>query len=206
VFWREFEQVSPQIFGALLDIVSSALQHLPTTTLRRKPRMADFALWSCAAAGACGWSAEDFLDAYQGVREAIHELTLEASPVGPLIRDFAQQHNPWEGTASELLTELEKLAQGGVTPGGVTMQAPKAGSDVTKHKSWPKNGRALSNTLRRLAPTLRAVGVDIQFTRDSGTGKRTIVLTTLGTQPRTAPPSSGPASTPPRPGRVQGGI
>src|SRR4029453_2309656 len=137
--------------GALLDIVSTALQHLPTTTLNRKPRMADFALWSCAAAEACGWTAQDFLDAYQGVREAVHDLTLEASPVGPLVRDFAQQHHPWEGTASELLTGMETLAQGGATTQsppagkGVTMQAPKADRDVTKHKSWPKNGQVLSN-------------------------------------------------------------
>jgi hypothetical protein len=212
VFWEEFEQARPQIFGALLDIVSAALQHLPTTTLSRKPRMADFALWSCAAAEACGWSADDFLDAYQGAREAVHELTLEASPVGPLVRDFAQQHSPWEGTASELLTALETLAQGGATTPspqggkGVTMQAPKAGSDVTKHKSWPKNGRVLSNALRRLAPTLRGVGVNVQFHREPGTGKRTIALTTQGTQPQTASPPPGPASTTPGPGRVQGCI
>ena len=115
VFWEEFEQARPQIFGALLDIVSAALQHLPTTTLSRKPRMADFALWSCAAAEACGWTAQDFLNAYQGVREAVHDLTLDASPVGPLVRDFAQQHNSWEGTASALLMELEILAQGATT-------------------------------------------------------------------------------------------
>ena len=212
VFWEEFEQARPQIFGALLDIVSAALQHLPTTTLSRKPRMADFALWSCAAAAACGWSAEDFLDAYQGVRDAVHELTLEASPVGPLVRDFAQQHSPWEGTASELLTVLETRVQGGATTQspqagkGVTMHAPKAGSDVTKHKSWPKNGRALSNTLRRLAPTLRAVGVDVQHIREPGTGKRLITLITLAPQPSHTQAPAGATSPPPPPGRVQGGI
>ena len=83
--------------------------------------MADFALWSCAAAEACGWTAQDFLDAYQGVREAVHDLTLDASPVGPLVRDFAQQHNSWEGTASELLMALEILAQ------GATTQSPQQG-------------------------------------------------------------------------------
>jgi hypothetical protein len=162
------------------------VQHLPTTTLSRKPRMADFALWSCAAAGACGWSAQDFMQAYQGAREAVHELTLEASPVGPLVRDFAHQHNPWEGTASELLIALETLAQARVSAQGATaplpqggkeeaLQAPRASSDVTKHKWWPKNGRALSNALRRLAPTMRAVGVEVTFDRESDQKRRRII-------------------------------
>jgi hypothetical protein len=110
VFWGEFEQARPQILGAILDMVSSALQHLPHTTLDLKPRMADFALWACAAAEACGWTAQNFLDAYRGVRDAVHDLTLEASPVGPLVRDFAQQHSSWEGTASELLLYMRRMS------------------------------------------------------------------------------------------------
>jgi hypothetical protein len=208
VFWEEFEQARPQICGALLDIVSTALQHLPTTTLNRKPRMADFALWSYAAAEACGWTAQDFLDAYQGVREAVHDLSLEASPVGPLLRDFAAQQQQWVGTASELLTALETLARTGVTTGGVatqhpqtgagvTMQVPKAGSDVTKHKSWPKNAQVLSGAIRRLAPTLRALGVDVLFDRDPTQKRRRIIrltLTTSQTPPETQTP--GDASEP----------
>ncbi len=143
-YWHTFEAAQPKILGALLDIVSAALQQRPQITLARLPRMADFALWSCAAAAMCGWTAEDFLKAYQGVREAAYELTLDASPVGPFVRDFAVQHSPWEGTASELLTAMETLAQermkAPASPAGqaVTMQAPKMRSDVTKQKRWPK--------------------------------------------------------------------
>ena len=107
-------------------------------------------------------------------------------PWGPLVRDFAHQHNPWEGTASELLMALEMRAQARVSAQGVTtpspqggqavtMQAPKAATDVTKHKSWPKNGRALGNALRRLAPTLRAVGVDVTFDREPDQKRRRII-------------------------------
>jgi hypothetical protein len=183
-FWQEFARARPQILGALLDSVSSALQRLPSTTLVRKPRMADFALWACAAAEACGWTAQEFLAAYQGVRDAVHELTLEASPVGPLVRDFATRPEQWKGTATELLGELELLAE----------------EKTKQQKTWPKNGRALSNVLRRLAPTLRAVGVDVEQTREPHTGKRLIVVTSGGTQ------VPGPTSTPQRPGRVQGTI
>jgi hypothetical protein len=192
VFWETFERERPQILGALLDIVSGALQRLPSMTLDRTPRMADFALWACAAAEACGWTADDFLDAYAGVRDAVHELTLEASIVGPLLRDFVDHHyagqpsagpqQPWVGTSSELLTALETRGQEG----------PLAGKDLSRQKAWPKNGRALSNSLRRLTPTLRAVGVHVEFHREPGTGKRTLAVSRQ--------------ATPPPPGRVQGSL
>ena len=47
-FWREFNLVRPRILGALLDAVSCGLRRLPDVQLERKPRMADFALWSVA--------------------------------------------------------------------------------------------------------------------------------------------------------------
>src|SRR5262249_17129036 len=90
------------------------------------------------------------------------------------------------GTATELLTELETLAQGHTTTQappagkGVTLQAPKAGYDITRQKAWPKNGRALSNILRRLAPTLRAIGIGVTFDdrAPGGTRRRIIRLAT----------------------------
>jgi len=174
-FWARFEQERPAILGALLDIVSQGMQALPTVQLARLPRMADFAKWSCATAPACGWTAEDFLQAYSRVREASHVLTLEASPVGMLLWAFIKQEpqETWEGTASALLAALEQFAAGGpIGPGKVRPPDP-----VTKQKTWPKNGRAMSNALRRLAPTLRTVGVDVVFDRESGGSRqRTIRL------------------------------
>ena len=102
------------------------------------------------------------------------------------------------GTASELLAELEALAAGGPTPQG-TMQVR---SDVTKQKGWPKNGRALSNILRRLAPTLRAVGVGVILDDRAGkSGSRMIQLHTLpvGSPARQAAGTAGQ-------GRVSGTV
>jgi hypothetical protein len=123
--------------------------------LTQKPRMADFAVWACAAAEACGWTAKDFLDAYQGVREAAYDLTLDAFPVAPFVRQLVTSRGHWTGKATALLAELEALAAGGPMPQGTR----QVRSDVAKQKAWPKNGRALSSVLRRLAPALRAVGV-----------------------------------------------
>jgi len=86
------------------------------------------------------------------------------------------------------------------------MQAPKAGKDVTTQKTWPKNGRSLSGVLRRLAPTLRAVGIDVQHTREAHTGKRLIVLTAVTAPSPPLPGSLGGPGTSQGQGRVQGSI
>ena len=104
----------------------------------------------------------DFITAYSGVREASHELTLEASPVGLVMRDLMASKGDWSGTASDLLAELDALA----------------GEKSTKQKTWPKSGRALGNLLRRLAPTLRAVGISITFERDTDKARRRIIRLT----------------------------
>jgi hypothetical protein len=140
-FWRVFETKQPQLLGALLDVVSAGLRTLPRVQLDHLPRMADFALWACAAADACGWMVADFLDAYQGVQKAAHELTLEASAVAPFVRTLVATTSPWQGTASALLTALEALVPGGMTVQGKLTAT--ASSDITKQKTWPKNGRTL---------------------------------------------------------------
>lgn len=201
-FWTAFEAERPKILGALLEIVCQGMVNLPTVQLSVLPRMADFAKWACAVAPACGWTPEDFLCAYQEKREASHGLVLEASAVAPVLCAMLAntQDSQWEGTASELLTTLEQEAQGGSTSPGTF----KAASDATKQKSWPKNGRSLSNALRRLAPTLRAVGITVDYRREPDTGRRLITLAKGPGPPGAGTASAGTSGSATGPGRVQG--
>ena len=48
-FWREFDKVRPQILGALLDVVSGAIRHLPE--IERKPD-AELPRWQTSTCGA----------------------------------------------------------------------------------------------------------------------------------------------------------
>jgi hypothetical protein len=52
-----------------------------------------------------------------------------------------------------------------------------------KQREWPKNGSALSNKLRRLAPNLRAAGVDIEFNTEGHKKTRKISLEWRGNSP-----------------------
>jgi hypothetical protein len=126
-------------------------------TLKRLPRMADFAVWVIAAEPAIGWPDGSFLAAYTRNRASAHELALEsASIVPPLLRLPIE----WEGTAGELLEQL----------------IPLVGEKVTKREDWPANPRALSGQLRRLAPDLRSIGVEVTFAPRSGQ-RRSITIT-----------------------------
>lgn len=162
-YWRDFADAHPRILGALLDAVAVAIREEESTAARLGPlpRMADATVWIEAAAPALGWEPGSFMAAYRGNRADAHELALEASPVAAAVLVLvAKRVTGFEGTAGEL---LEALAE----------HAPDA---VVRSKLWPTNPRALSNALQRLAPTLRAVGVEVDQTRAMDRSRRRLWL------------------------------
>jgi hypothetical protein len=167
--WDGFEDYRPAIFGALLDAVAGALARLPGLERPRQlPRMADFAMFVTAAEEALGWSPGQFLATYEANRSSGNEVALEASPiVGPL-RALLDTYGSWTGTASALRDALSN----------------RAPDDVVRSRFWPANAWALGNTLNRLAPNLRAVGIDIERTRSSdGARERLLTLRRVSTSP-----------------------
>ena len=162
-YWARFEEAQPLLLGALYDAVAASLANEATTVLDRKPRMADFAVRVEAAAPALGWAPGQFLDAYAANRGEVNEVALESSPLTPHIRAVAAEG--FEGTATELLTLLDDLAE----------------DQVQRLSSWPRSPRSLAGALRRLEPSLRAVGVEIDFYRAARTGSRLVAITTVTT-------------------------
>jgi hypothetical protein len=157
---RELDAIRPSVLGALLDGVAAALHNHSNVKLRDKPRMADFACWVTAAESGLGWQPETFIATYAGNREETHEIALEASVIGPIVRAWFEDQSTWSGTATDLLTRL----------------SDRAGSAVINRKWWPTGPRQLSGQLRRLAPNLRAVGIDITFHKGTSS-KRTRIIT-----------------------------
>lgn len=139
-----YEHARPRILGALLDRVAGALRELPRTELETLPRMADFACLAVAAERAAGESG--FLNAYDSSRADAYQSTIEAEPIGGPLLTLMAEHNTWEGTCSELLDALE----------------PLAGDRATKARDWPRGGRAVASRVDRIAPALRASGIEIE--------------------------------------------
>lgn len=124
--------------------------------------MADPTRWVAAAAPALGWRRGAFERAYARNAGEGAALSLEVSPLAVPIEELAAL-GEWRGTATDLLRKLAEVA----------------GEEATRDKEWPKNATALAADLKRLAPALRAAGID--WTRLERTGRhRGLALRPVG--------------------------
>ena len=154
-----FDAARPRILGALLDVAAHGLLKLPTTSMNRLPRMADFALWIKACEEAV-WQVGMFMGAYEVNREDAVDIVLDSDLVATALRQHMKTRLDFEGTATELLTVLN----------GVVSE------QVRRSKLWPLNGKALSGQLKRLAPALRRAGITIEHSREGHSGRRLLTI------------------------------
>ena len=164
--YAEFERDLPQILSALFTAVSCALRRLPQITLKRLPRMADFARFATAAEPGLGFEPEAFMRAYLGNRTETIQETLEADPVGAAVLAMMEklreqgEKEQWDGSCKDLLQYLEQFVD----------------DSTKKSRGWPSNPRSLSSRLRRLATFLRASGIHITFCGKGGKGRRSLTI------------------------------
>ena len=142
-----FEEATPIIFGALLDGLSEGLRMYDKVRLERLPRMADFCKWAVACEGAY-WPPGTFMDTYDDAQASATEDVLEASPIGPGLRQWLEGSPAFDGTAAELLDHLDEHTQ-----------------DKRSPRGWPANGSVMGKQLTRLAPSLRKLGYTAELRR-----------------------------------------
>lgn len=150
VFWRTLEAMKPQVFGAMFDALSGAMRVFHTVKLEHTPRMADFIRWGCAVTEALGMNPKHFLDIYFGNIAGQHDEALEASPIGNVVISFMTDKTEWQGTPSELLTELAPIAEA---------------LHVHTHKGYPKNPRWVTRRLKEMRVNLQEKGIVCELHR-----------------------------------------
>lgn len=158
--WSSFDKYKPEILGALLDGAAKGLEKMPTTILKKLPRMADFAKWAQACETAY-WPEGTFWQVYNSNLSKAVEDVIEANPVSFAIQKLMSWRTTWTGNATSLLDDLETIN----------------GDRAQKIKEWPKNSSALSNQLRRQATFLRKIGIEILFSREGKDRERIITIT-----------------------------
>lgn len=145
---KEWEQLKPAIFGALLDLFVATLAKLPVAKSDDKIRMADFTKLGEAMMMAQGHEAGEFTRLYAENRSESIAKSLESSPVAVAICEMADSYAGestliYQGTMGSL---LEKLTQ-----------------NKTYGESLPRSPRALSDSLKRQSPALLAHGITINI-------------------------------------------
>jgi len=121
--------------------------------------MADYARWIAAAEPALPWEAGAHLDVYAGNRKEAAAVSLESNAVAQAVLALMERREEWEGTAGELLEALAEYAS----------------EKDQKSKHWPGTPRALSGRLRRVAPLLRQAGLEVEWSREPGSGGRRLI-------------------------------
>jgi hypothetical protein len=177
--WTRFDAARPRLLGALLDAVALAIRDEAAVMVPGNLRLADATRWVAAAEPALPSAPGAFIRAYTRVRAEGRERALEASRVGAGVLELLRGcGGSWEGTAGELLHRLEALDPEGA-----------------RRRDWPGSPRALAAELRRLAPALRAIGVEVEHAREADRGRRRIV--------RLRGPQVGALDRPDRPDRPE---
>jgi hypothetical protein len=178
-----FDADHPAILGGLLDLAVDVLRVLPDVRPDDLPRMADFALVLAAVDRVKGWRS---FNSFLGVSDRLASATVEDDPVAARINALVT--GTWSGTATDLLAALD------------------AGMDEDTRrrlgKRWPSSARGIAERVKRLAPALRSVGLEVEYERDSGAKRsRTYTFTRRPDKDGTTP--SGPSAPSERPADVR---
>ncbi len=147
----EFDEVRPYLLGAIFDILAKTLATKDSIKIEQLPRMADFAKWGAAISEAIGYTAEEFLLAYNTNIDIHTSEVIEGNPIASTIAQLMENHNIWEGSASGLLDELKQLAD-------------EKHID-TSMKIWPKTAHWLTRRLNEIIPNLAATGIKVNQIR-----------------------------------------
>lgn len=114
--------------------------------------MADFARWVTACEPAFRWPQGAICQAYKTNMAHSVDDALELDPLAQTIIALAEK-GPWQGTATDLSRDLQTV-EGKVVP-------------FFESRGQTKDPKSLSKALRRLIPSLRHAGVEIDFTRSA---------------------------------------
>jgi hypothetical protein len=154
---EDFRQSSPRIFGALLDALASALATLPNVCLPPEAgdiRMADVAHFGIAVERALGWPAGSTIDALRRNRIMAAAALVEFDPVAQAIRGLLDREPHYHGMVSKLYQLLiERISEEFRQKGG-----------------WPRSDAKFGEQLCRVAPALRATGINIVLEPRSSAG------------------------------------
>ncbi|WP_208759211.1 ATP-binding protein [Microbispora triticiradicis] len=157
-----FADAHAAILASLFDVLAAVLKALPDVTLTERPRMVDFARVK-------DWHT---LESYRAsARNAVADV-LDGEPFAQAVVDLVNKAGP-EGlilTAQELLDRV-------ATPDKLP-------------KKWPKDSTRAGGQLKRLAPALRTIGINVDDTQRGPAPQRQRLYKLTASESRRIPAST----------------
>jgi hypothetical protein len=165
IVWKEFEKIKLQVLGYIFDILVQVIKKRKEggIELKSHPRIADFAEVAEIISRCMGYPENKFLAAYYKNIGLQTQQALEASPVATAIMKFMNSRTKWEGTATELLNELEEVAE-------------SLKIKTKNNRLWPSAPNSLSRRLNEVKTNLREIGIIIERPVDITTNTRRIEI------------------------------
>jgi hypothetical protein len=148
---QDFAAAVGQILGGILDLAVASMRELPKVSIAPAalPRVADFAILGEAMMRAQGAAPGTFLALLNSRRRDGVMRSVDASPVSAAVLEFLDEHpdgfidhGDGRATVKALFVALRGYQQSG--------------------EGWPRSPKAFADELRRCAPALRQVGIEVR--------------------------------------------
>lgn len=148
--WETFEQHQPDIIAGLMELAARALAIVPSIQVPsdERPRMLEFYQLGLAVGQVLKL---DFKAQYLSTRADAANRSIESSPVAAALVEWfdAQKHQTTEMPAKVLMQAVEYYKP-------------------EHSEAWPKSPKGFADALRRAAPSLRQVGIEVKQLPKSG--------------------------------------
>jgi hypothetical protein len=155
VLLADFYAARPRILGSLLDLVAETMKAMGATRPTELPRMADFGRVLAAMDHATGTNA---FQTYLQMTDTIAIEVTEGDEVAQALKSWVSGDvKTYSDTATGWLRILTNQTE-------------------RPSKFWPATPQHLSGRLKRLAPNLKLIGLEIEFGRAGKEGTKAIVV------------------------------
>lgn len=139
------------ILASLFDLLAKVLKALPDVVLTERPRMADFARVLATVDQVQGWNT---IASYKAsARDAVADV-LDGEPFAQAVVDLVDKAGP-----AGLTLTTQQILDSVVAPDKLP-------------KKWPKDSTRAGGQLKRLAPALRTIGIEVDDSQRGPAPKR----------------------------------
>jgi hypothetical protein len=141
--WAQLEALRPAILATLATAVVTAIGHIREIDLGNVARFPDCAAWAAAAAPALGLNRSAIVDALADSSS----MWSGSDPLHEAMHAFLRDRRAWTGSATELLSQLRKIAPPAAlpaTPKGLSQTLPRVAGILVARKRDARGDRVLS--------------------------------------------------------------